>query len=238
LVLWAITGDLGSGKTILCVELAKQYHNSIPILSNFKIKYPNCNLINPEDLISMKYSKAIIFLDEAYTWLESRMSERKLNIYCDYIIFQSRKRGLDVCITAQLLSTIDVRFRNLYNVLVIAQKTEKRFEYLVIKRSLFGLKMVNWVLPLKKAEDLYGKYDTLEVVNPFGIENMVQDVSVLTNPKKANETINLIVEDAKNEIELITHATVSDFMLQKGYSQSLESFVYARLKQLRQNSKK
>ena len=238
MVLWAVVGDVGSGKTIFTVELAKQLHKFIPIFSNITIKYPNCSLINPEDLINMQYKKAMIVLDEGYTWLESRTSSSKLNIYCDYVIFQSRKRGLDIILTAQLLSTIDVRFRNLYNVMVICQNREDGFYYTLVKKSLFGLKFCSMTLPLKIAETLYDKYDSYDIVKPFGLEKTSQEISILTNPDKANKLIDEITEKARDELNLVTHATVQDYMLQNNYNLNLSSFVYARLKRLQQNSKK
>lgn len=234
MVLWAVVGDLGSGKTLFTVELAKIFHMHIPVLANFKLKFPNCYVINPLDLLNLKFQKALMILDEAYSWLESRLSSSKINLYCDYIILQSRKRGLDIVVTAQLISTIDLRFRNLYDILVLCNKTNKGFNYIIAKRSLFGFKIANMFMPYDKAATLYDKYDTLEIIPPLGMENLIEDVSILTDPKKANETINGIVEEAKKQLTVITHATVSDFMLQKGYSQNLEPYVYARLKQQQQ----
>lgn len=237
-MLWDISGDLGSGKTIKTVYLAylsRKHYPKTPIFSNFKLHFTDCYLVNPEDLINMKYKNAFIILDEAYAWLESRISSSKLNRYMSYILFQSRKRGLDFVLTAQLPITIDIRFRQLCETEIYAEAKDNGFDYTYLTRRHRAIKRL---MPYAFAEEkLFNKYDTLEIIEPFSIEEISQQVSMLSNPKKANEFIDIIVSEIK-DLALVTHATVSDYLLRKELSQSLEPYVYARLKLKQRSNKK
>jgi hypothetical protein len=233
MVLWNWTGDLGSGKTLGTVLFARSLSKIEPVLSNFKINFPNCSLVEPQQLITMKYEKALVILDEAYGWLESRVSSSKVNRYMSYVLFQSRKRGLDIMLTEQVPSSIDLRFEYLYQMIVNCEEVPKGFRYTFIPRRH---EPKSFFFPLDYAEKLYDKYETLELVEPLGMEEIGEEIGIMANPKKANEKINEIVEKAK-ELPLITHATVSDFMFQHEYPQVLESFVYARLKVQQQQHK-
>jgi len=179
----------------------------------------------------MQYDKALILLDEAYTWLESRVSGSRLNRYVSYVLFQSRKRGLDFVLSAQLSITLDIRFRDLCDLFVLANKQQKGFQYLLVTKSL---KMRSVLLPYGYAEKkLYDIYDTTEIVKPFEHEDLNVEVSLMTNPNKANMMVNEVVEEIKKRLngdEKITHAAVMDFLLQLEKPLSLEPFVYARLK--------
>lgn len=237
-MLWDISGLYGSGKTIYTVYLASlesKHYPETPIFSNFKLHLPNTELLNPEDLIKMRYPKALIIIDEAYVWLESRISSSLINRYMSYILFQSRKRGLNFVLTAQLSMTIDIRYRHMSELVIEAEKEDIGFNYTFIPRK--G-NITQLTLPIDYCENnLYDKYDTLEIIEPFGIEEVSNQISILSNPKKANKLIDEIVESAK-DLSLITHTTVSDYLLQKEISQSLEPYVYARLKQRQQKHKK
>jgi len=230
-LLCGVYGDLGSGKTLFLTYLALKNHKKIPVYANYRIDLPNCYLIEPSDLVSMQYDKALILLDEAYTWLESRVSGSKLNRYVSYVIFQSRKRGLDFVLSAQLSITLDIRFRELCDLFVLANRHKQGFRYLLLTKSL---RMKSFLLPYDYAEKkLFKIYDTYEIVKPFEQEDLSVEVSILSNPKKANQIIDEIVNEIKGRVKgKITHAQVMDYLLRLEKPLSLEPFVYARLKEL------
>ena len=239
-MLWVITGSWGTGKTLLATYLSALCSTKEPVYSNYKIKLKNCGLIDAETLSKMQYEKALIVLDEAYTWLECRLSESDLNKYMSYIMFQSRKRGFDFILTAQLRMTLDVRFRLMADVNVLSSRTPKSFDYIFIKdtgqHSAWSLEQ-SWC-----EKTLYNKYDTLQIISPFDFASMTAKVGLLTNPEQSNKMINDIVVSALPDFEdvnpnKIGHSAIYNFMLEKGFPQSLEPFVYARLKQRLQNSK-
>lgn len=237
-MLWDISGDLGSGKTIKSVYwsyLERLMNPKTPIFSNFKINLPKAKIIKPDELIRMKYEHALIVIDEAYVWLESRISSSLINRYMSYILFQSRKRGLNMILTEQLPITIDVRFRKLCELEIEAENKEDYFSY-----DYYPRKLTPTTFTLDKGfceEYLFDKYETLEIVEPFNLEEVSNQITMITNPKKANEIINDIVANIKG-LENITHAVVSDYLLQNELSQSLEPYVYARLKARQQKRKK
>ena len=88
-MLGMVTGDLGRGKTILLTYFAEQYPD-VPVYSNYKLNMPN---YIPTDIYSVSsITHGILLLDEAYEWLESRLSGSDANLYISRIIFNSRKR--------------------------------------------------------------------------------------------------------------------------------------------------
>lgn len=230
-MLGGVFGGLGSGKTLFLVYLA--YKNpDIPVFANFRINLKNCELIEPKDLIGMEYEKALILLDEAYTWLESRVSSSKLNRYVSYILFQSRKRGLDFIITAQLLSTIDIRFKDLCDIYFYAERVREGFRYTMLSKDL---RMKTFILPYKFAEKkLFGIYNTYEVVMPFDIEELKTDIIAQTNKEEMNKIVDEIVEEIKRQYKNVTHAIIMDYLVRTGKPLSLEPLIYVRLKHKRQ----
>ena len=80
------TGDVGSGKTLFCTQVA--LHDKRQIYSNYNIKLPNYHDLKPE-MLSILTESTLVIIDEAYTWLESRLSGRNINLYLTYILFQS-----------------------------------------------------------------------------------------------------------------------------------------------------
>ena len=65
----AVIGNIGSGKTLLLVVIAK--HSKRRIFSNFQLDLPLYNELEIIDLLNLE-NDIIVFIDEAYTWLESR----------------------------------------------------------------------------------------------------------------------------------------------------------------------
>lgn len=114
-----IDGDNASGKSTFLAYMSTLIHR--PIWSTMEL--PKHELYEPLDMYKIitlgrnprqQFPKGIVlFMDEAYTWLESRMSNRVENIYLSHKTnFQWRKRWLDVYLTFQDLSSIDKRYRS------------------------------------------------------------------------------------------------------------------------------
>ena len=247
-MLIGVYGDVGSGKTILLTKIARDYPK-IPVLSNFKINLPNVKPLEPDMLLDIEPSEdgIIVLITEAYTWLESRTSQSKVNRYMSYVGFQSRKRDLDIVCDAQLRSSLDLRFKDMENYTIFCGDRPKPkistepFLYRVIK----GFRYRDMIFPFKKAKKLFSIYDTKEVIMPHDIEELKADL-ISSNPVSLNRTINDLVSLLKEtfpeimdkEIKEITHDFVSDVLLQIGKPVSFESFVYTRLRsQIQQHEK-
>ena len=113
-----LTGLLGTGKTLLLTYFADMEQLQ-QIFANYNIKVDNFKRVKPEELENI--TEGLLLIDEAYSWLESRTSGSTENKYLtNRIGFNSRKRGLTVIISAQVLSSIDVRFRKLAEFIIMA----------------------------------------------------------------------------------------------------------------------
>lgn len=224
-----LLGEMGTGKTLFLVRQAAT-HPKIKIYSNFSIKLPNVKLVDPEDLLTLKYEQCAVFMDEAYTWLESRVSGSKINRFMSYVLFQSRKRGIDIFLTAQLLSAVDVRFRNLATRLIECERLPKGFRYTVF-RSAEEPPAGSLFLPESAARKYYKFYDTAEIVEPFNLKDLWLEI-VKHNPAKYNKFINNLAAKYLSERKesKITKASVEDFIVSEGYPKSVTKDLINRIK--------
>jgi hypothetical protein len=229
-----IYGDLGSGKTLLMVYFAWK-NPDIPVIANFNVKFKNVQKLELENIVNINYEKALILCDELYTIMDSRSSMSNINKYFSYFLFQSRKRGVDILASSQLLSSVDIRFKDLSSMSIIALgKNDKGFTYDCVIKSIFGYRISRFILPYAIAEKLYDKYDTLEVVLPRDIEDLSVEIQ---NPKKLNEIIDNLADEIisrKEEFCLgkkITEKKLHDILLQMGKPESLAFYLASRLEQ-------
>lgn len=227
-------GDIRTGKTLLQVILAL---NTIRkhVYANFHLKgIKNFTLLeDPQDLENIK-PNSDIYLDEVYAWLESRSHGRNVNKFISYILFQSGKRGLDFYLTAQLFSTVDVRFRDMSNIVVEVYKYEEveMIEYNFYERQRGELVYMNtWYLPFNEAEQYYEFYDTYEIVEPYAFQDLKASMVIETGTKlleKAQEYADKI----KSGLERITHDAVKLELLKNNVNQKYEKYVYLVLKKM------
>lgn len=223
-MLIVIIGSMGSGKTLLATDMALT--SKVPVLSNYKIKSKNVHALVISQLLHLPYKKCKVILDEAYAYLESRLSMSKLNLYMSYILFQSRKRGIDIIITAQLESSIDNRFVQLANIRIYAQVVKDGFRYFITNGKSIKLMKITF----KNAEKIWGLYDTNEVVMPPNIEGLETTIEVMDRKvlKKKIDELEKEIRDEFGDIKY-THAIVSSFLLDHDYSEIFEMNLYARL---------
>ncbi len=222
-------GDLGSGKTLGATFLATQTTDK-PIYSNYTLKLDNYRDLKPEMLRTIN-EPSLIILDEAYAWLESRLSGRDINLYMSYILFQSRKRQMDFILTLQLIGTIDIRFRNMVNYLVECHVVEEGFQYTFYKNSNEYYAPVSIVIPFEEAEKLYPIYDTWQKIDPID-NDMMANITMRSNPDELNDNINDIAIEIVDSFhgKKITKAYVKDWMLQHKKPLNYSEFVYNRIK--------
>jgi hypothetical protein len=234
-----ISGDVGSGKTLLETEFALT--SKLPVLANYDIgdfsinpdgtkklikRHPNIQLLDIGNLFHLPYPKCRVLLDEAYAYLESRVSMSKLNQYMSYILFQSRKRGIDFILTAQLTNSIDNRFNNLCDLNIVAQQIKGGFRYFVTN----GVTIKILFMPYKKAEKIWNKYDTAQVIMPPQMEDLETQVQILDR-----KTLKKKVDELEKDFKLqygdvkVTHALVDGFLLDNDESDVYGSYLYARL---------
>lgn len=224
-MLISIIGAIGSGKTLMCVILA--FYSKKQIYSNFQIDSKRYNELEVIDLLNLRRNIMVI-IDEAYTWLESRTSLSTLNRYLSYIIFQSRKRTIDIYITSQMFSSVDIRFREQSNLLIECKRIDDDFHYTF--KYLAEKKISTFVLPLSKAKRFFSLYDTLEIVEPNQKQQL--EFKILQQyPSHLLTKVKEISEYIKPKLKKITHDSIKTLLLMNGYNIQYEKFVYLYLKE-------
>jgi len=159
-MLIGVFGDFGSGKTLLLVFFLKflSYPNKF---ANFKVKIPDTKSLSLNELLNMNYEeKTLVCIDELYLEMDSRRSMNKRNIDISHIIFQSRKRKVDIIYASQLRSSVDLRIRDLtnYNILALGKDDNENFHYYIEENDS------QFIIPNYIAKSLYQLYDTYEIV--------------------------------------------------------------------------
>jgi len=112
----ALTGPMGSGKTLLLSMFAHKYFSK-PFNSTI---YANYHLNFPFKTLSMKeitdgdfnFTNSFLAMDEIHQFMDSRLSGTKKNRTIGYFITQSRKRNLILAYTTQQSHQIDKRLRS------------------------------------------------------------------------------------------------------------------------------
>ena len=113
-----ILGNLGSGKTLIMTILSLFGYKQI--WSNYKINSKKHHYLDIPDLFDLP-DNINLLIDEAYAWLESRVSSSTLNEYLSSILYHSRKALTDIYLTTPELSTIDKRFRKLADFFIFCE---------------------------------------------------------------------------------------------------------------------
>jgi hypothetical protein len=229
-----LLGDVGSGKTLFATYMAMK--ETRPVYSNYEIRIPNYRHLTPEILVQID-EPALVVVDEAYRWLESRTSGRHLNRYMSYNLFQQRKKGLDYVLTDQLEGTIDSRFRLMTNYKIYCQQiADVGFHYTIYKTSAFKrYAPVSMVLPYKYAEMIYPFFDSWEPqpIDEEMIFNITEDKTeiIADTDRIASYLLSLY------EGNSITKGIVADYCLRNGFPKTFVEPTFNRIKALVMRSK-
>ncbi len=222
-MLISVEGDVGSGKTL--IETYAAVLDSRPVYSNYRIAIDRYHELKPEMLLRLPYG-ALICLDEAYAWIESRLSGRASNRYFSYVVFQSRKKGLDIIMTNQLLDTVDVRFRKMVSVDIQCEAVDIGYEYVIQKMARRRVyKPKTWTMPHSIAEKLYPLYDSWEPIESLEDDLMLKVTKDKTDVMAEVDKHSGILTD-KYPIKNITKGIVADYCLREEVSKSYVELVY------------
>jgi len=227
-----LLGKNGSGKSFLLTYYATKFIRNI--YSNYKLKLNNYIPLTITDILNMnRLNEGNIFLDEAYTWLEARTSGNALNLLTSYLIYQKRKRLLDIYLTAQMLSSLDKRARKLANIIIICE-TRVNFKkddfHFIYQDKDKGLE-TTFMIPYEIAKKYFKYYDTYEIIEPQNISRLEFNL-LKNNPKRLIEKIKEIAKIIKPQISIITHDSVKTSLLINGFEIGYERFLYPYLKGL------
>jgi len=225
-----LLGNNGSGKSYLLVYFAIKFNNNI--YSNFKIKIDNYIPLTINHLINLdKLNKGNIFLDEAYTWLESRTSGNALNLLTSYLIYQKRKRHLDIYLTAQMFSSIDKRARHLANIIIecLPRVNFEKDDFNYIYTDLDSEIEFRFTIPYKMAEKYFNYYNTYEVVNSH-LKAKLEFEVLKDDPVGMIKKLKEISKIIKPNLKKITHDNINIALLLNRYELSYEKYIYYFLK--------
>jgi len=228
--LTSILGNLGSGKSLLLAVLAKRLKRTI--YSNFKLNIPNYKPLSLFDLIDLE-NNINVFIDEAWTWIDSRVSGSAVNRYCSYVILQSRKTFTDVFITAQMFSTVDIRFRIQSNVIIKCKAIGKQKYYKAVVPIKFQYTIINKENHSRNVKDLYFDdaikyfkvFDTLEIIDSSEKEAL-EFYLVVKNPNMLKKKVIQIAKSIEPDINEITHPSVKFALLMNAVPLQYEQYVY------------
>lgn len=109
-------GRRGSGKTLTMVKDAYIAHKrGKKVISNMK-GIPFATYMNNNDILKLdktsKLFNAVILIDEAQIFFDSRRSMKKENISFSNFVQQTRKRNIDLYLTTQFANSIEKRLRD------------------------------------------------------------------------------------------------------------------------------
>jgi len=221
-----ILGYMGSGKTLLLTAIAKMSNKQI--ISNYHLNIPY-KPFSIYDFVNGKYNDCLVLIDEAYVFLESRISGSIRNRYMSYMLFQSRKKTIEIIMSMQLMNTVDLRYRELADVIVICNGMNKKgFKYQVINR--ISQRMISLTMSHEKAETIYPLFDTNEVVE---VERSANESSQLLTPTEQKDLVKKIADAIIKKYSADTKITanvIKDYMFTHDYPANLEKFVYAKVK--------
>lgn len=232
MVLIIVLGDYGSGKSLWATSYIARYIHDRPIYANWKLNLPDAHALTPDGLMEINH-KAFVAIDEIYNWIDSRRSGADQNIFLSRILFQSRKRGIDIMIIAQLVSTIDVRFREMWDYCVKCEKRSDGFYYTIAKNSSFiNYPTISEKLSFENAEKLvYPLYNSFEQIEGVG--------KTLTNlmpidPEKAMPEIDGIARQCLKEhgIKYWKKGVLKDYAIERKWPEDYVDLVYNRIQRL------
>jgi len=227
-VLTVISGNLGSGKTLLLTIIGKLAQTKL--ISNFNLEFEH-EKFDLVKFVKAEYDNAIILIDEAYTLLESRSSMSNLNKALSYILFQSRKKSIDMYLTVQLNSTLDLRFRQLSDYFIFAHgliKYRGKFAYKYTLQCKESQK--SCYIDYEIAKKYYELYDTNQIIEPVNREDLIKS---LKTPKQKVEECKQIAKELCKKSKKITKNSVKTYLFEHTYPKQYLDYVYTYSKQIK-----
>jgi len=225
-----VLGPKGSGKTFFTTTRA--LNSKREVYANYYIDIENYNHLEVMDLVDIS-NNVDIFIDEAYVWLESRISGFFLNRFLSYMLWQSRKRDIDMYLTAQKFRALDVRFREECDVIVKC-KPRTNLELDPFHFSILWLaenKENHFEMTYESAKAYFPLYDTYQIIEPYTKEELEFEL-LKRDPEKRWEKAMKIGDRIRrdNDKETLTHPILKARLMKNGIDKSFEELVYVYLK--------
>lgn len=165
-------GLTGSGKTLSMVRyLYEDYLKGYKIYSNIPLSFSH-TLIDSKTLQGWstndtQLKNASIGLDEGYLLFDSRRSGSKKSLKMTYFLLQSRKKQVNVLVTAQTFGSVDKRLRQNLHLMIECQFVLKGNAGIVINERWVRHPIKDWVGAGRivfLGNSVYDLYDTHTIV--------------------------------------------------------------------------
>lgn len=255
MTLTTIVGDVGDGKTLFMTIMSAISNTSLTV-SNYHLKnYPHkTELLDIGKFVNAEYDNCNILLDECYAYLESRISNSTLNLLMSYILFQSRKKSVNLYTTSQLFNTIDKRFRLLSDFVVDCKcifhyeydestKTDKKiiekFVYTIIKTKTNQIKIFE--LLFSTALEFFNMYDTLELIESEHMKNAkMQFITKSDQSKLVNELFDNVIDEYEDNPKALTQNELKLYIFENNikFPNNLFTMLWAKIQKYKKNREK
>jgi len=164
-------GGMGSGKTL---SMTKHLHEDCmakkEIYTNYRLTFGNPTYLTAgffKNYKDFNVKNASIAIDEAHVFIDSRSSQSKKNKMFTRFITQSRKRAVTLYCTTQHFRQVDVRLRNLADLVVECRRVISGNVHYV-KNDYYrwqSLGFVRFRTSCFTAAPIYPLYDTTEIID-------------------------------------------------------------------------
>ena len=159
-------GKMGAGKSLGATALAVALADGTgrPLYANYHIRHPQAHYIaSTRELFAVE--SGILVLDEAHLFLDSRQWKDRGVIKLTHWATKIRKKNLICFLISQHIRQVDVRLRNLLDVLIVAERLDQLnfkftfidYQYRKLGRSIF----------LHGDKQYFELYDTFETLKPL-----------------------------------------------------------------------
>jgi len=103
-------------------------------------------------------------MDEIYIYMDSRLSMAKRNRMLSYFVFQTRKLGVTLYFTSQHIGQVDVRLRNMIDILCICKQTVKKNWFKIDMTDYRNFPDIRQNTFIYNGSNYFSMYDTKELV--------------------------------------------------------------------------
>ena len=232
-MLIGLVGDFGTGKTLFTTMVALDSERRV--LANYHLNIEDYEYVEPIDVYRNLGYNCDLLLDEIYTWLESRTSHSFLNRYVSYIVLQSRHRTIDIYGTLQLLSSADLRFRDLLHIIIKCtrknngNKDPDKWDFLYEFMKVSTGFRWNKRLPYEEAKEFFQYFDTNEIVEPYD-KDFIEFELLKRYPRKMAGKLRAVAKEIADIREVYTHDSLKLTLMDYGFDPRYEPLVYVILK--------
>lgn len=229
-MLTVIYGGVGNGKTLLLTVIG--YYAKKEVVANYQLRYPNKKIeeFSLTTFLKTDYKNKCLLLDEAYIYLESRLSMKQKNRLSSYVLFQSRKKDVNMYLTAQLINTIDIRYRKMIDYVIKCNGVVgNAYQYICCNNQTKIIK-VKYIM-VDAVKQFYKYFDTNQVISD---EEMIKNA--YKTAKENRMMVDKVVKDLiqyyiKNKKKKrITMDMVNLYMFDNEINQRFAKTIYTKLK--------